>query len=71
MSINLTKRNRTDDDQPCEQRPVAHTASTSIARSYGQYCAVAKALDVVGDRWTGATNVVERLRGDNSSGPSS
>src|SRR5436190_22444590 len=21
-------------------------------RSYGQYCAVAKALDVVGDRWT-------------------
>ena len=21
-------------------------------RSYGQYCSVAKALDVVGDRWT-------------------
>jgi len=21
-------------------------------RSYGQYCSVAKALDVIGDRWT-------------------
>ena len=21
-------------------------------RSYGQYCSIAKALDVVGDRWT-------------------
>lgn len=26
--------------------------SVSFMRSYGQYCAVARALDVVGDRWT-------------------
>ena len=23
-----------------------------LVRSYGQFCALAKALDVVGDRWT-------------------
>jgi DNA-binding HxlR family transcriptional regulator len=27
-------------------------ATLNIMRSYGQYCSVAKALDVVGDRWT-------------------
>jgi DNA-binding HxlR family transcriptional regulator len=23
-----------------------------VVRSYGEYCSIAKALDVVGDRWT-------------------
>jgi DNA-binding HxlR family transcriptional regulator len=30
----------------------APTRLRSVARSYGQYCAVAKSLDLVGDRWT-------------------
>lgn len=28
------------------------TANLSSVRSYGEYCSIAKALDVVGDRWT-------------------
>src|SRR5438128_12332000 len=28
------------------------TGYDHVMRSYGQYCALAKALDVVGDRWT-------------------
>jgi DNA-binding HxlR family transcriptional regulator len=29
-----------------------HLGTLGLVRSYGQYCAVARALDVVGDRWT-------------------
>src|SRR6059036_3445861 len=35
-----------------ESQPTSRDAKVRVVRSYGEYCAVAKSLDVVGDRWT-------------------
>src|SRR6266566_8503741 len=35
-----------------QYRQMAARAGKSAARSYDQYCAVARGLDVIGDRWT-------------------
>jgi DNA-binding HxlR family transcriptional regulator len=37
------------DSEPRTQQPGAHNGRV---RSYGQYCPVSKAAEIVGDRWT-------------------